>query len=73
MFKVKYCVASVSTAGGTPHVQFLAHDDWIGMCVVGNWNDPRVRWFDTEEKAMGLRMNPNECVISRGFEEEKEH
>jgi len=68
MFKIKYCVASVDTAGGTPCVLFYAFQEGAcGLHKVYDWNDPNVQWYDTEEEAMKARWNPNDCVITRGF------
>lgn len=36
---------------------------------VSDWNDPNVLWYDTEKKAMDNRLNANDCVLFRGFEE----
>ena len=73
MFKIKYCVASVETAGGVPHVSFYAYQKGVyGLHRVGDWNDPFVQWYDTEEEALKARWNANDCVVSRGFENEKE-
>lgn len=69
MFKIKYCVASVETVGGTPYVAFYAYREGsYGLHKVDDWNDPAVQWYDTQEEAMKARWNPNDCVISRGFE-----
>ena len=72
MFQIKYCVASIETAGGKPYAVFYAYrEGGYGLHKVGDWDDPLVRWYDTEAEAMKARWNPNDCVVSRGFENGK--
>lgn len=72
MFQIKYCVASVETAGGEPRVAFYAfREGGYGLHKVDNWNDPAVQWYDTQDEAMNARWNPNDCVVCRGFENGK--
>lgn len=72
MFKLKYCVASVDTVGGTPHVTFYAFQEGqYGLHKVSDWDDSHVCWYDTEAEALNARWNANDCVVSRGFENGK--
>lgn len=72
MFKIKYCVASVETTGGKPYVAFYAfREGGYGLHKVGDWNDPAVQWYDTQDEAMKARWNANDCVVCRGFENGK--
>lgn len=73
MFQIKYCVASLDIRGGVPHVTFYAYrpETQYLLHKVEDWDDPFVQWYDTKAEAMKARWNPNDCVVSRGFENGK--
>lgn len=70
MFKIKYCVASVNTYGSNHAVTFYAYQAGAyGLHRVQSWDDPNVLWYSTESEALRNRINANDCVLGRGFEE----
>lgn len=68
----KYCTAYVRIdCHGETEVSFYAYcENEYGYHLVPDWDDPYVIWYESKEKAMKSRLNPDrEVVFSRWFEE----
>lgn len=64
MSKTVYCVASVSIFSGKPDVSYYAYKKGpYGLHRVGDYKDPNVVWYKTEQDALRARWNANDCVI----------
>ena len=58
--------------GTEAKVSFYAfRDDAYGLHRVGEIDDPDVIWYDTEQEALKMRLNSNDCVLYKYFEEVK--
>lgn len=67
---IKYCVASVNNYGHGHEISFLAYQKGsYGLHRVSNWDDEYVLWYDTEKEALEHRIDSNQCVLCRCFEE----
>lgn len=67
---IKYCVAEVNAVCGDHKVTFYAFKQGqYGLHRVADWDDENIIWFDTKEEAMNCRLNINDCVLCRHFEE----
>ena len=66
---LKYCVASVYVnIKGISHVAYYAYsNDAYGLRLVNDWDNPNIKWYDTVEQAEANRLNYNDCVVSRIF------
>lgn len=69
----KYCVAAMESnrdESNQYHAAFYAVKSGYGLHKVGDINDEFILWYDTEKEAKQHRLNSNDCVISKWFEDE---
>lgn len=65
----RYCVASVYVNSlGEAAVSYYAYREGYWLHATSNINDLTVIWYDVEEEAMKNRINANDCVVSKYFD-----